>query len=163
RLIARHGPDEFYRGSIARAIAAEIERAGGVLSLADLEAFQPRVWDRPLEGDYRGYRLLTMPDATGGITLIQMLNLLEGYDLAARVAAGGRSPRAARGVLPPPRRPPRAGRGGGAPPPRPPRRPRREALRGGAPPGPRPPPRARRGPPRRSVAVPRRTEDKGPW
>src|SRR5207248_8637621 len=71
RLIAQHGPDELYRGSIARAIAGEMERAGGALSLSDLEAFEPRVWDRPLEGDYRGSRLLTTPDATGGITLIQ--------------------------------------------------------------------------------------------
>jgi len=83
RRLAEHGPDEFYRGSIAAAIAAEMERAGGVLSQADLAAFEPRVWDRPLVGSYRGYRLLTVPEATGGVTLLQIMNLLEGFDLAA--------------------------------------------------------------------------------
>jgi gamma-glutamyltranspeptidase/glutathione hydrolase len=82
-LIAEHGPDEFYRGSIARAIGAEMERVGGILTERDLADFEIRVWDQPLIGTYRGYRLVSMPDATGGITLLQIMNLLEGDDLAS--------------------------------------------------------------------------------
>ncbi|MBI4278912.1 MAG: gamma-glutamyltransferase [Armatimonadetes bacterium] len=82
RLMAEHGADEFYTGSIARAIAAEMERAGGLITLRDLAEFRPRVWERPLAGSYRGHRLLTVPEATGGITLVQIMNLLEGFDLA---------------------------------------------------------------------------------
>lgn len=81
--LARDGLESFYRGEIGQALVAEMERAGGILSASDLAEFQPRVWDRPLSGTYRGYRLLTAPEATGGVTLIEIMNVLEGYDLAA--------------------------------------------------------------------------------
>ncbi|MGI8687853.1 MAG: gamma-glutamyltransferase [Thermomicrobiales bacterium] len=81
--IAAEGIAAFYTGALARAIVAEIERGGGILTLDDLAAFQPRIWDRPLTGSYRGYCLLTVPEATGGITILQIMNLLEGFDLAA--------------------------------------------------------------------------------
>ncbi|MDQ3547418.1 MAG: gamma-glutamyltransferase, partial [Chloroflexota bacterium] len=83
RLVAEHGPAAFYEGPLADAIAAEMERGGGIITKQDLSEFEPRVWDQPLVGTYRGYRLLTMPEATGGVTLIQIMNMLEGYDLAA--------------------------------------------------------------------------------
>ncbi len=83
RLIATHGPDEFYTGSIARAIEDEMVRGGGLVTRRDLAEFTPRVWARPLTGTYRRYRVLTVPEATGGITLLQILNLLEGVNTAA--------------------------------------------------------------------------------
>lgn len=83
RLIAEHGADEFYRGSIARVIAEDMERSGGILTERDLAEFEPRIWDQPITGSYRGYQILGMPDATGCITLIQIMHLLEGYDLSA--------------------------------------------------------------------------------
>jgi gamma-glutamyltranspeptidase / glutathione hydrolase len=82
RLIARHGPDEFYTGSIARAIEEEMARGGGIITRGDLARFAPRVWAQPLTGIYRGWRVLAVPDATGGVTLLQILNLLEGIDTA---------------------------------------------------------------------------------
>jgi len=91
RLIAEHGAEEFYSGRIARSIAAEMERAGGLIMLRDLADFRPRVWERPLVGSYHGHRLLTVPEATGGITLVQIMNLLEGFDLAALDPVGARS------------------------------------------------------------------------
>lgn len=81
--IAVEGVATFYTGALARAIVAEMERGGGILTLDDLAAFQPRIWDQPLTGSYRGYHLLTVPEATGGITILQIMNLLEGFDLAA--------------------------------------------------------------------------------
>jgi len=82
-LIAQHGPDEFYSGSIAHAIEREMALGDGLITRADLAQFTPRVWPAPLVGTYRGHRLLTVPEATGGITLLQIMNLLEGYDTAA--------------------------------------------------------------------------------
>jgi gamma-glutamyltranspeptidase/glutathione hydrolase len=89
--IAKHGPKAFYRGSIARLIGAEMDRTrqnaipgdGAVLTTQDLATYRakPR---RPLEGTYRGNHITAMPPPTsGGATLIEMLNLLEGYDLKA--------------------------------------------------------------------------------
>ena len=91
RLIAANGPEEFYAGAIARAIAAEMTRAGGLVCRDDLAAFTPRVWMPPLEGSYRGYRILTVPEATGGVTLLQIMNLLEGFDPTAADSLGTRA------------------------------------------------------------------------
>jgi gamma-glutamyltranspeptidase / glutathione hydrolase len=83
RLIAERGPDEFYTGEIARAIEAEMIQGGGLVTRRDLAEFTPRVWDGPLAGTYRGYRILTVPEATGGVTLLQIMNLLEHIDTAS--------------------------------------------------------------------------------
>jgi gamma-glutamyltranspeptidase/glutathione hydrolase len=83
RLIAEQGPDALYRGELARAIIEEMARGGGILCTTDLTRFRPRIWDAPLRGSYRDYQIMTVPEATGGITLLQALNLLEGFDLAA--------------------------------------------------------------------------------
>jgi gamma-glutamyltranspeptidase/glutathione hydrolase len=82
RLIARDGADEFYTGSIARAIAAEMESGGGIVSLADLERIDARVWPAPLSATYREHRLCGVPDAAGTVTLLEIMNLLEGFELA---------------------------------------------------------------------------------
>lgn len=83
RRIAERGPDEFYTGEIAGAIDAEMVRGGGLVTRRDLAEFRPRVWAGPLAGTYRGYHILTVPEATGGVTLLQILNLLESIDTAA--------------------------------------------------------------------------------
>ena len=82
-LIAAEGPDGFYRGRTAALVAEEMAEHGGLITEADLAAYEPRVRE-PIRGDYRGYEILSMPPpSSGGITLVQMLNVLEGYDLRA--------------------------------------------------------------------------------
>jgi gamma-glutamyltranspeptidase/glutathione hydrolase len=81
--IAQDGPPGFYAGETARLIEKEMRRLGGLVSSADLAAYRPskRV---PIRGSYRGYEILSMPPpSSGGTALIEMLNVLEGYDLAA--------------------------------------------------------------------------------
>lgn len=82
RLIARDGAASFYRGEIARAIDADMRANDGLLALADLEGYRP-VRNAPLWGDYRGYRIASNQPPGGGPMLIQMLNILEHFDLAA--------------------------------------------------------------------------------
>jgi gamma-glutamyltranspeptidase/glutathione hydrolase len=91
RLIAEDGPDALYQGALARAIAEEMACGGGILSADDLARFRPRIWDAPRRGTYRDYEILTVPEATGGITLLQALNLLEGFDLASLEPLGAAS------------------------------------------------------------------------
>jgi gamma-glutamyltranspeptidase/glutathione hydrolase len=81
-LIAREGPDAFYKGAIADLIAAEMARSGGLITKADLSAYAPR--ERPpIVGSYRGYRVVSMPPpSSGGIALVQLLNILEPFPLA---------------------------------------------------------------------------------
>jgi gamma-glutamyltranspeptidase/glutathione hydrolase len=80
--IADHGPDAFYRGRIAGLIAAEMSRTGGLITTADLARYAPI--ERPaLTGTYRGHRIVSMaPPSSGGVALLQLLNLLEAYPLA---------------------------------------------------------------------------------
>lgn len=74
-------PEEFYRGAMAKELAAFVQKGGGLITAADLEAY--KVKDRmPLEGDYRGYHILTAPPpSSGGVVLLEALNILSGYDL----------------------------------------------------------------------------------
>ena len=75
--IADSGPDVFYRGRVADQIVAEMRRSGGIITLADLEAYRAR-WRPPLESTYRGWRVLGMPPpSSGGVTLAEILNILE--------------------------------------------------------------------------------------
>ena len=77
KLLKQEGSRLFTHGAIARAIAAESKRLGGILELSDLEAFEPR-WRRPLRGSYRGYEIVTMPPpSSGGLHLLQILALIE--------------------------------------------------------------------------------------
>lgn len=89
--IAAHGRDGFYKGEVARKIVAEMDRGGGLISLEDLANY--RVIERqPVEGDYRGYRVVSMPPpSSGGLHIIQMLNILENFDLKAAGAGSARS------------------------------------------------------------------------
>ena len=81
-LIASQGPEAFYKGAIADLIAAEMTRSGGLITKADLSAYTPR--ERPpIVGMYRGHRVISMPPpSSGGIALVQLLNILEGFPLA---------------------------------------------------------------------------------
>lgn len=83
RQIADHGAAVFYNGEIAAMIVAEMEAHGGLITGDDLKSY--RVVERePVRGSYRGYEIVSMPPpSSGGIHLIQMLNILEGYPLAA--------------------------------------------------------------------------------
>lgn len=79
--LAAKGAAPFYEGPIAKAIASTIQANGGVLTEADLKAYRTR-WRAPLEGQYRGHRILTMPPPSGGgITLLQVLGVLEAKGL----------------------------------------------------------------------------------
>jgi gamma-glutamyltranspeptidase/glutathione hydrolase len=80
--IARGGPREFYEGEIARRIAAGVQEAGGVMTADDLKAYRA-IERAPVRGTYRGYDIVSMPPpSSGGVHLVEMLNILEGYDLA---------------------------------------------------------------------------------
>ncbi|MDH3283765.1 MAG: gamma-glutamyltransferase [Acidobacteriota bacterium] len=77
--IAERGPDDFYRGETARLIDEEMRRGGGLVTLSDLDGYRA-VWRTPVEGDYRGHRIVSMPPpSSGGIALVQMLNMLEQF------------------------------------------------------------------------------------
>jgi gamma-glutamyltranspeptidase/glutathione hydrolase len=81
--IAERGRDGFYRGETARLIAEEMRRGSGLITEADLAAYEARK-RIPVRGSYRGWDILSMPPpSSGGTALVQILNVLEGYDLAA--------------------------------------------------------------------------------
>lgn len=81
RAVAEQGSKVFYEGWIAQAIAASLKKKGGVLTIEDLKNYKP-MWREPLLGTYRRRLVITMPpSSSGGIALIQMLNVLEGYQL----------------------------------------------------------------------------------
>jgi gamma-glutamyltranspeptidase/glutathione hydrolase len=80
--IAAHGADAFYRGRIADLVAGEMARTGGLITKADLAGYQA-VERPPLSGTYRGHRIVSMgPPSSGGVALLQLLNILEAYPLA---------------------------------------------------------------------------------
>lgn len=82
RRIADQGAAGFYRGPVAAVISAEMERSGGLMREEDLARYEAKLVDASL-GEYRDYELLAIPGASGGTTLIESFNILEGYDLAA--------------------------------------------------------------------------------
>lgn len=83
RRIAVRGPAEFYEGETARLIAKEMQSHGGLITLEDLEGYQARV-AAPVRGNYRGFEIIGMPPpSSGGTAIIEILNVLEGYDLKA--------------------------------------------------------------------------------
>jgi gamma-glutamyltranspeptidase/glutathione hydrolase len=80
--IAHDGPRAFYDGPIAEKLAAAVQAAGGVMTVDDLKAYRA-IERAPVRGTYRGYDIVSMPPpSSGGVELIEMLNILEGYDLA---------------------------------------------------------------------------------
>ncbi len=78
--IAKGGRDAFYKGAIAHTIADYIKAQGGFLSFADLAAHKGE-WVEPVSTNYRGYDVWELPPNGQGIAALQMLNILEGYDL----------------------------------------------------------------------------------
>jgi gamma-glutamyltranspeptidase/glutathione hydrolase len=83
RRVMLSGRDGFYRGETARLIAEEMARGGGLITEADLELYQARE-RAPIRGFYRGYEIISMPPpSSGGVALVTMLNILEGYDLSS--------------------------------------------------------------------------------
>ena len=77
--IARDGADAFYRGPIADRIVAAVRAGGGVMTRADLEAYRP-IERAPVRGSYRGHDIVSMPpSSSGGVILLEILNILEGY------------------------------------------------------------------------------------
>jgi gamma-glutamyltranspeptidase/glutathione hydrolase len=88
--IRDRGADGFYRGETARLIAEEMRRGGGLITEEDLANYVAKE-RAPVRGTYRGYDIISMaPPSSGGVAMIEMLNILEGFDLAA---AGHNSPK----------------------------------------------------------------------
>src|SRR5262249_43809698 len=81
-LGAREGGDAFYKGAIAEAIAADLRARDGLLDLEDLAAHRAE-WVEPLSTSYRGYDVLEMPPSNQGFVALEMLNLMEGFDVKA--------------------------------------------------------------------------------
>ncbi|MCI7718346.1 gamma-glutamyltransferase [[Pasteurella] aerogenes] len=82
RQIAQQGAKAFYEGEIAQKIVAEMEKHNGLITLEDMKGYQS-VERKPIVGEYRGYKIVTMPPpSSGGIHLVQILNMLENYSLA---------------------------------------------------------------------------------
>src|SRR5438445_971495 len=77
----QNDPSDFYRGETARMIVADVQAHGGILTAEDLARYLPAV-RTPLRGTYRGTEIVTMPPpSSGGVALLEMLNMLEPYDL----------------------------------------------------------------------------------
>jgi len=82
-LISQKGRAGFYEGKVAAAIAAEMKRGGGLVTAADLASYEP-AWRTPVSGTYRGHGLVSMPpSSSGGIAVIETLNILETWPQAA--------------------------------------------------------------------------------
>ena len=81
RIAANPKANEFYKGAMARELAAEIKRGGGLITEEDLAEYEVKE-RRPITGTYRGYDIISAPPpSSGGITLMETLNILEGYNL----------------------------------------------------------------------------------
>ncbi len=85
RRIAEDGPDTFYQGAVAAAIASAFERAGGLMTAADLAAYQPR-WVEPISTLYRGHQVCVMPPNSCGGLLLMQLDGLSAIDPAQLIA-----------------------------------------------------------------------------
>ena len=81
RHVAERGVEDFYAGEIAGRILADMERGGGLLTAEDLAEAAP-VESTPLWGSYRGHRVATNGPPGGGVMVLEMLNILENFDLA---------------------------------------------------------------------------------
>ena len=82
RLIAKYGPDAFYRGPIGRAIVKRMNAGGADWTMADLRSFKSE-WVNPITTDYHGYDVYQMPPQTQGFATLEMLNILEAYQSSA--------------------------------------------------------------------------------
>lgn len=83
KRIARDGRDGFYKGPVADMLVAEMQRLDGMINHDDLAAYNVE-WREPIHGNYRGYDVWSMPPpSSGGALVVQMLNMLESYDVGA--------------------------------------------------------------------------------
>jgi gamma-glutamyltranspeptidase / glutathione hydrolase len=90
-LVAKDGAREFYEGTVARLIAKDMAANGGTITLEDLKNYKV-IERRPIEGEYRGYKIYSMPPpSSGGIARVEMLNMLEPYPLARYGAGSSRT------------------------------------------------------------------------
>src|ERR1043165_2222973 len=79
--LQRSGPNEFYEGETARLIVADMKRHNGLMTMNDLRGYVAKE-RAPLHGNYRGHEIISMPPpSSGGAVLIEMLNILEGFDM----------------------------------------------------------------------------------
>jgi gamma-glutamyltranspeptidase/glutathione hydrolase len=84
RAVATDGPDAFYKGWIADRIADDLAANGGLITKDDLAAYEAKE-RAPVKGTFRGYEIVSMPPpSSGGVALIEMLNMLEAFDLKAK-------------------------------------------------------------------------------
>jgi gamma-glutamyltranspeptidase/glutathione hydrolase len=80
--IRENGRDGFYKGEVAQMLVKQVSSLGGYITLEDLEKYQPMERE-PIKGNYRGYDIVSMsPPSSGGIALVELLNILENHDLA---------------------------------------------------------------------------------
>lgn len=83
KIIAKEGEDGFYKGEVAEAIVKAAQKYDGILTLEDLEGYEIEV-GKPVTGTYRGYEIISSPPpSSGGAHLIQILNILENFDMSA--------------------------------------------------------------------------------
>lgn len=79
--LQKHGPIEFYEGETAKLIVADMQRNNGLITMADMRGYVAKE-RTPVKGTYRGHEVISMPPpSSGGAVLVQMLNILEGYEL----------------------------------------------------------------------------------
>lgn len=84
-------PDDFYHGDLARELAAAMQKGGGLITADDLAAYEVKE-RQPIRGTYRGYDIISAPPpSSGGVALLEILNILEGYDLAKQGDRSGAS------------------------------------------------------------------------
>lgn len=81
RAIGKDGPDVFYKGEIADAIIADMEKNGGIMTKADLANYRA-IERKPVAGTYRGYDIISAPPPVGGLSVIEILNIIENFDIA---------------------------------------------------------------------------------
>jgi len=75
-------PDDFYHGALAQEMAAAMQKGGGLITAQDLSQYEVKE-RQPIRGSYRGYDIISAPPpSSGGVALVEILNILEGYDLA---------------------------------------------------------------------------------
>jgi gamma-glutamyltranspeptidase/glutathione hydrolase len=84
KRIAKNGPETFYSGELGQEIVAGLEELGGFITIEDLARHKSQ-WVEPLSIDYKGYTLHELPPAGQGIAALQMLKMLEGFDLSSMV------------------------------------------------------------------------------
>ncbi len=85
-VLASHGGEDYYKGNIAKAIVKNVRGAGGLLTEEDLASYSPR-WSEPVAGLYRGMKIFTHPPGSSGMTILQWLNILEGFEFNDRITS----------------------------------------------------------------------------